>query len=173
MRTMLLLIVMAALAAPVVALAESAPTPASAANQLCQQSKATLGANFASTYGTNANKSNAFGKCVSQNAKNAQNAVDNASKACTAEQTADPAAFATKYGSNGKPGSDGAAKNAFGKCVSSKTHDSVAAAAAAAAPSAAKACKADRKADPTAFATKYGKEANAFGKCVAARAKTK
>jgi hypothetical protein len=172
MRTMLLLLVMAALAAPVVALADTAPTPASAANQLCQQSKTTLGANFASTYGTNANKSNAFGKCVSQNAKNAQNAVENASKACTAEQTADPAAFAKKYGSNGKPGSEGAAKNAFGKCVSNSTHASVVAAAAAA-PSAAKSCKADRKADPAAFATKYGKGANAFGKCVAAHAKTK
>jgi hypothetical protein len=172
MRTMLLLLVTAALAAPVVALADTAPTPTSAANQLCQQSKTTLGANFAPTYGTNPNKSNAFGKCVSQNAKNAQNAVDNASKACTAEQTADPAAFATKYGSNGKPGSEGAAKNAFGKCVSSKTHASIAAAAANA-PSAAKSCKADRKADPTAFATKYGKGANAFGKCVAAHAKTK
>ena len=172
MRTMLLLLVMAALAAPVAALAETAPTPASAANQLCQQSKTTLGANFTSTYGTNANMSNAFGKCVSQNAKTAQNAVDNAPKACTAEQTADPTAFAKKYGSNGKPGSDGAAKNAFGKCVSSATHATVVAAAASA-PSAAKSCKADRKTDPTAFATKYGKGANAFGKCVAARAKTK
>ena len=43
MRTMFFLLVMAALAAPVVALAEAAPTPASTANQLCQQSKTTLG----------------------------------------------------------------------------------------------------------------------------------
>ena len=67
MRTMFFLLVMAALAAPVVALAEAAPTPASTANQLCQQSKTTLGAESCAgtTYGTNANKSNAFGKCVS------------------------------------------------------------------------------------------------------------
>ena len=57
---------------------------------------------FKLLYGTNANKSNAFGKCVSklahQNAKNQTNAAAQ----CRAERDADPAAFAAKYGTGKK-----------------------------------------------------------------------
>ena len=71
---------------------------------------------FAQKYGTNENKSNAFGKCVSGKVR-AESADDredtlNAAQTCMAERgtTAETrAAFIAKYG--GK-------RNAFGKCVS-------------------------------------------------------
>jgi hypothetical protein len=83
---------------------------------------------FATTYGTNANKHNAFGKCVSQKAKAKEKAADeqdaqdaaefkNAAKQCDSERTDDAAAFAEKYGTNENN------RNAFGKCVSSKASD--------------------------------------------------
>jgi hypothetical protein len=171
---MLCLVAIAALALPVAAaMADTAaPTVATEASQICKQQKLSLGADFAKTYGTNASKSNAFGKCVAKNAQNAQAALTNAAKACKTEQTADPAAFATKYGANGKAGTSGAAKDAFGKCVSAKAK-AAAAAAGAAAPAAAKQCRTDAKADPAAYAQKYGTGHDAFGKCVAGKSKAK
>jgi hypothetical protein len=88
----------------------------------------TTRAAFREKYGTNANKSNAFGKCVSQKAKAkraAQDAKDaedaeefkNAAKACDDERgdtNESRKAFEAKYGKNGNK------KNAFGKCVSQK-----------------------------------------------------
>jgi hypothetical protein len=83
---------------------------------------------FATTYGTNGNKRNAFGKCVSKKAKEKEHVADeqdaqeaaefkNAAKECDAERTADSAAFADKYGTNEND------RNAFGKCVSSKASE--------------------------------------------------
>jgi len=83
---------------------------------------------FQDKYGTNGNKKNAFGKCVSQKAKakakkqdkeDAAAAVEfkNAAKACDDERSADEKAFGDKYGTNANK------KNAFGKCVSQKTHE--------------------------------------------------
>ncbi len=81
---------------------------------------------FRQKYGTNANKKNAFGKCVSQKAK-AKRAEQDAEDAAEAEARVDAAqtcdaergataqsekAFTDKYGTNGNK------KNAFGKCVS-------------------------------------------------------
>ena len=73
-KTIVGVIAMCSLLLPVAAVAAdgAAPAPSTVANQICKQEQVTLGANFKSTYGTNANKSNAFGKCVSKNAKNAQ-----------------------------------------------------------------------------------------------------
>jgi hypothetical protein len=146
--TVLSLIAAAALMAPIAALADATPSTSSAANQFCKAQQTTLGANFSSTYRT-------FGKCVSANTKNALNAIDNASKACAAERTANPAAFT--------------AKNAFGKCVAAKVSQA-AKNAASKAPSALKQCKAARKNDPAGFA-KWGTGADALGKCVSATAK--
>jgi hypothetical protein len=166
-KTILAVVATCALLLPLAAMAaDGAPAPSTVASQICKQEKVTLGANFNSTYGTNADKSNAFGKCVSKNAKNAQAAVANASKACTTEQAADAAAFAAKYGKNEHD------KNAFGKCVSTKAKEA-ANARAAAAPSAAKSCKAAAKADATAYGAKYGTGKDALGKCVAATSKSK
>jgi hypothetical protein len=149
MRTLILtLIAAAALLAPVAALAGPTPTTSSAANQFCKQQQTTLGTSFATTYKT-------FGKCVSANTKNALNAISNASKACSAERTANPSAFS--------------AKNAFGKCVSAKVSQA-AKNAASKAPSALKQCKALRKSDASGFAAKYP-GADGLGKCVSATAK--
>ena len=78
---------------------------------------------FKEKYGTNANKANAFGKCVSGMVKTLEAQADeqeaeaekNAAKQCKAERgtTAQSiAAFKEKYGTNKNKA------NAFGKCVS-------------------------------------------------------
>jgi hypothetical protein len=83
---------------------------------------------FRQKYGTNENKSNAFGKCVSgkakakraeQDAADAEAAAEfkNAAKECDSERgdtEETRKAFEAKYGKNGNK------KNAFGKCVSQK-----------------------------------------------------
>ena len=85
MRKFMLLFSLVALAVPVAAFADTSPTPAQTANAMCAAAKTAMGTSFATTYGTNASKSNAFGKCVSSHAKSAQNAVTNASKSCKAQ----------------------------------------------------------------------------------------
>jgi hypothetical protein len=69
------------------------------------------GKTFTQYYGTNADGSNAFGRCVSSTANadsHAQGqAVVNAARSCQTELKANPAAFKTKYGT-------------FGKCVAAK-----------------------------------------------------
>jgi len=132
-------------------------------------------ATFRHTYGTNKNRRNAFGKCVSkrQHATDAATAEGkrNAAKDCKAEESLDPAAFAKKYGTGKNQ------RNAYGKCVSQSAKAKTAEAVADevdADVSAAKACKAERKTDPDAFRVKYGtnrNKRNAFGKCVSAQAK--
>lgn len=84
---------------------------------------------FADKYGTNKNGRNALGKCVSAQAKAKKAEMDaedeqaaaefkNAAKECASERTTmGEEAFAAKYGTNRNR------RNAFGKCVSSKTHD--------------------------------------------------
>jgi hypothetical protein len=118
-----------ALAVPAIAQADDT-TPATAkttAEKLCRAERGTTDATkaaFAQKYGTNKNKKNAFGKCVSKTAA-AQKRQDDtaaedatevkAAKACSTERgtTAESlAAFAQKYGTNKTK------SNAFGKCVS-------------------------------------------------------
>lgn len=71
---------------------------------------------FRQKYGTNANKANAFGKCVSALSKKLEEheeAEENAAKKCKAERTRiGVPAFKEKYGTNPNKA------NAFGKCVS-------------------------------------------------------
>ena|SRR5690242_3213695 len=171
-RTMLA-VAAAALLVPMAALAEgTTPAPSTVASQVCSQLRTSMGTNFAATYGTNSNKSNAFGQCVARQTKTAQTTVDNALQACKAEQAKDPAAFDAKYGTNGKSDSKGAKQNALGKCVSAAVKQTTTAQAQAIT-KAAKSCKAALKSNPADFASKYGTKANAFGKCVAALSKTK
>jgi hypothetical protein len=166
----------ALLALAVPAMAPADDTPASNAAKTCKAIRTAAGtANFKAAYGTNKNKSNAFGKCVSAQSKVEKSAAGKSSATCKAEQ-ADPnfaaahggKTFAEFYGT-GKKG-----KNAFGKCVSShaKTANE---AETAAKVNAAKACKAERKSlGAAAFAAKYGtnkNKKNAFGKCVSKLAK--
>jgi opacity protein-like surface antigen len=66
------------------------------------------------------------------------------------------------------------AKNAFGKCVSSKTKENRTETAQSeqhAQTNAAKTCKAQRKNDSAGFAQQWGTKRNAFGKCVSTTAK--
>jgi len=175
-----LVVALGAMAFAIPALADDTTTTTTTttptAQQQCRTERAQMGkATFASTYGTNKNKSNAYGKCVSKRAQATSTAQDqattNAAKTCKAERAADPAAFQTKYGT-GKNG-----KNAYGKCVS-QTAKAAAAAKVAdetkADVSAAKTCKAERAQDAAAFKAKYGtnkNKSNAFGKCVSKTAK--
>jgi hypothetical protein len=100
------------------------------ASRDCRAERETLGDEaFGTKYGTNANKRNAFGKCVSQNARENEEAADeqdqeeatafkNAAKECDAErETLGDEAFGTKYGTNANK------RNAFGKCVSQKSRE--------------------------------------------------
>ncbi|MEA2450134.1 MAG: hypothetical protein QOG63_2066 [Thermoleophilaceae bacterium] len=83
---------------------------------------------FAEQYGTGKKGKNAYGKCVSQHAKADEQAQEqqdaqqdddqvSAAQQCKDERKADPAAFAAQYGTNANK------RNAYGKCVSQKTHE--------------------------------------------------
>jgi hypothetical protein len=89
------------------------------ASKSCKAERATNPEAFETKYGTNPNKANAFGKCVSGKAKKAGESADAdearenaAAKTCKAERASNPEAFKTKYGTNANKA------NAFGKCVS-------------------------------------------------------
>ena len=168
------------LAAPAVAgAADTTPTTPSAQQQ-CRTERDQMGVEvFRATYGTNHNKRNAFGKCVSERkhaTKQARKAArSSAAQSCTAEQAADPAAFALKYGKSGKHGNKD--KQAHRRCISQQAGAKTAATVdqqVTADVNAAQSCKTERDADPAAFEAKYGtnhSKRNAFGKCVSAQAK--
>ena len=88
------------------------------AAQECFAERAADADAFRERYGQNANKRNAFGKCVSTLAKKelAEEVLEtlNAALECKAERAEDPDAFREKYGTNANK------SNAFGKCVSGK-----------------------------------------------------
>ena len=96
----------------------------SEAEKACNAERNSLGVEaFGKKYGTNHNKRNAFGKCVSGKSKGMKDDKDEkdedsgaAAKACKAERASiGLEAFAKKYGTNHN------LKNAFGKCVSGKS----------------------------------------------------
>ena len=138
---------------------------------------------FKQKYGTNANKSNAFGKCVSRTSREEEQqreeARENAAQQCKAERgtsVESRAAFAAKYGTNANK------NNAFGKCVSQKAKAEKAEMDAEDQQeiedrqNAAKQCDLERgetAESREAFRLKYGTNANksnAFGKCVSQKA---
>jgi hypothetical protein len=169
MRKLILISVTALLAVPALAVASTPPSPAdqAAAVKQCTTERTANPAAFKLLYGTNASKSNAFGKCVSKLAQQNEQNRSNAAAQCRTERSADPVAFATKYGTGPNH------MNAFGNCVSTKAK-AAAAAQVQATINAAKACWTERKADPAAFKAKYGTNANksnAFGKCVSGKVK--
>jgi len=149
-------------------------TPSDKANgaRACKALKTSMGAMFNATYGTNASKSNAMGKCVSAWTRAEHQNRHEAQAACRAEQadtnfaaTHDGKTFAQFYGV-GKQG-----RNALQRCVQA-TQKTESAAERRATVKAAKQCKAERGTlGTTAFTAKYGTKANAFGKCVSAGAK--
>jgi hypothetical protein len=171
MKPLMFLAVIAALVAPVAAVASGAPTPASTANKLCKATQTAMGAKlFSQTYGANA-----FGKCVSKSAATAKADVANAAKTCKAQQA--DANFAAAHSGKtfdqfyGNAKSKSADANAYGKCVSQAVSSSVAAQAKTTT-AAAKTCNAALKANAAGFAATYGNDRNAFGKCVVATAKS-
>jgi hypothetical protein len=169
MRKLVYLCLTAALAIPAWAVAGTpGPSDRAAAVKQCTTERTAMGVpSFKLLYGTNANRSNAFGKCVSKLAQQNVTNRSNAASQCRTERTADPAAFAAKYGTGKKHA------NAFGNCVS-QTAKAAAAKQQSARVNAAKTCWTERKADPAAFKAHYGTNANksnAFGKCVSSKVK--
>jgi hypothetical protein len=171
--------------APAAASAKDHPAKTSA-SKFCKQLAAASGGKHSETYAAavrtlfpDARKvtaRNAYGKCVSaktrenetETAQAAQQAQKNAAKTCKEQRSTDPAGFATQWGSK---------KNAYGKCVSATARaqqqqaQDAQQAEDASTLNAAKTCKAQRKSDPSGFATQWGTRRNAFGKCVSATAK--
>ena len=116
------LLAAAALVLPATAYADQGNSSKSPAQQ-CRAERTANPTGFKEKYGTNHNKSNAFGKCVSQKAKEHEDGDDNdgdnrdnAAELCRAERSKDAAAFKEKYGTNHNKA------NAFGKCVSATAH---------------------------------------------------
>ena len=166
MRKLIILLCTIGLCLPAFALAD---TGSPSAQQQCAAERTAMGADaFKALYGTNGNKANGFGKCVSKRASANSQAQSNAAAQCRAERTQIGAdAFTEKYGTNRNN------KNAFGKCVSGKAK-AAETAEVKATDNAAKACWSERQADAAAFKTKYGtgpNGSNAFGKCVSGKVK--
>jgi len=159
------LLVVLAFAAVPAAFADNGPSPSARASALCKQQRVAMGTTaFKSLYGGSAN---AYGRCVSKLTETVKGENANAAKQCAAERA--DTSFADSH--DGKTfvqfyGSGPHGKNAFGKCVSTKTQtqqEDLQQSTIAA----AKACKAERtQMGATAFTKKYGGRANAFGKCV-------
>ena len=132
---------------------------AQAAKKLCVQQKNADKAAFEAVWGKNAMRD-----CKRAARGEVEEATQNASQECRAEQEADPALFAATYGSK---------KNAFGKCVSQKAKADLAEEVTEF-KNAAKECRAEQEADPAAFQETYGtngNKKNAFGKCVSGKVK--
>jgi hypothetical protein len=193
-RAILALGLSAAFAVPAMA-AEPNETDKSNAARECSKLREGMGkTNFAQTFGTNSNRSNAYGKCVSrfarEEAAEREAARKNAAKQCKAERedanfaaSHDGKSFAQFYGTGPKR------KNAYGKCVSAKAKQNKQKSDKADEErderliNAAKACRTEQK-DPD-FASEHGGKSfrefygtnengrNAFGKCVSKKARAR
>lgn len=132
------------------AAAENQATPNPA--QTCRAARTAMGvAAFDQLYGTNANKSNAFGKCVSKTARAQTSNEVNAASQCRSDSSV----------------TSSTAPNAFGKCVAAKSQAASAQQEQATA-NAAKACYTELKSTgASAFKAKY----KTFGRCVSQHAK--
>ena len=101
---------MAACVAKAVPAAEEAAKNAAKA---CKDERAAGADAFAEKYGTNKNKRNAYGKCVSQKVQETTDETTeervNAARTCKAQRKDDKAGFEAEWGTK---------RNAFGKCVS-------------------------------------------------------
>jgi hypothetical protein len=162
----LLAISITALLLPASALAENSQ---SSAAQTCRAQRAQLGAaTFAATYGTNADRSNAFGNCVNRQVQRENAIRHDALKACQEEQ-ADLTFAASHGGKTFEQYYGGGKNNALRNCVAAKTQAAVAHQSQQTVNS-AQLCRAQRNAMGTRdFGLLYGtgkKRANAFGRCV-------
>jgi hypothetical protein len=173
----------AVLAVPAVAAGKPTKTDKTNAARECRTERGDTALEreaFRAKYGTNHNKKNAFGKCVSRRsrdeARERRAAAKNAAQECKDERALDVDAFNQKYGTNKNK------KNAFGKCVSGKAKENEAEADRKdkalfrAEHRAAKDCAEERdNIGRQDFADKYGtnrNKRNAFGKCVSKLARS-
>jgi hypothetical protein len=175
-RAWIAVVAVAVLAMPGVALAhgddgsKSSPHNRSKA---CKALRAQMGPDlFRDTYGTNHNRRNAHGKCVSRHRHVMKKLVKQAVSECKALQAA--ARFRHFDREHGKQWGDGkraekrAERRAFRECVKEKLR-ALLAERRAAFEAAAKSCDAERTADPAAFGEKYGRgkhRRHAFFRCV-------
>jgi len=175
MRKFMILAATAACAIPAAAAADPPSSSTPNPSQTCSAERTRIGqVAFGQLYGTNANRANAFGKCVAKQAALQRGDAARASARCRAEQ--DDANFAATHG--GKTftqfyGTNANGRNAFGKCVSGKARAANDARQRTEV-NAARACRAEQLAGPAAFRVKYGTNANksnAFGRCVSAKAR--
>jgi hypothetical protein len=186
MRLGIGLVLVAALAMPTTASAEVSPNDFKNAAKYCKALRAEIGVDaFRDRFGSNDNKRNAFGKCVSKQRKGKNGLVRVSRAECNAEYAADPAAFLVRYGepaASRRPDDPGSqrpekarpdkpsreVKEALARCVRAKVKALVAERIEAL-KNAAQTCKEERAADPAAFRAEYGSnhnKRNAFGKCV-------
>ena len=162
-QTLIVLTAALALALPATALAGNTSTSDPNASQTCKTLRDKMGTSaFEAAYGTNTNKSNAFGKCVSKMSSAQKADRTSANSKCKTEQS--DANFAATHG--GKTfaqfyGTDAALANAFGQCVSAKAK-AAGQTQLQATVSAAKTCRGEMNANRAAFKTKY----RTFGRCV-------
>jgi hypothetical protein len=159
------------LSAGVATAAADATNPTAVAAKQCNAQKKADPAAFEAAWGDKHTMQN----CKKATAPEAEDTVQNASQECRAERELDPVGFQTTYGTNGADTGNGKGdgKNAFGKCVSSKSNAAVEEAVTEF-KNAAKECRAERTADPAAFTATYGtngNKKNAFGKCVSSKVK--
>src|SRR5919199_1564799 len=147
MKRLIICVALAALLAPVAATAADPPAQAQAnAARACKALRTSMGsAAFNRAFGANASDRNAYGKCVSRLAKLEQQNIDSGNSTCQAEQadatfaaTHDGKTFGEYYGTNAND------KNAFGKCVSTKSQSSSDAEQTSSTLNPAQACKALR-----------------------------
>ena len=159
-RFTIFLVAVAALTVPSVASAAVSPADYKNAAKFCKALRAEMGPDaFKQTFGTNKNKRNAFGKCVSKEARKLDNLHAQAVKQCKAATQSVPPADTPGKGDD---------KRSLRDCVK-QTLRELKTAHADAIENAAKQCKTERTADPVAFRDKYGtneNKSNAFGKCV-------
>ena len=132
-------------------------------SQACKALRAQMGAElFRETYGTNRNKRNAHGKCVSQHRRPFRGLIAQAVRECKAQL--EPAAKQSRH----FKGDRRDARRAFRQCVKDRFR-ALLAERRAALEAAAKSCDAERTADPAAFRDKYGRgehKRHAFFRCV-------
>jgi hypothetical protein len=120
-KVLAMCVLLVALAVPVALAADPTPADFKNAAKYCKAVRESKGLEaFGTQYGTNANKKNAFGKCVSQTAKakatKREAADDDAAEAkatadCKKQQAADAAKFAKDYKNFGQCVKAGQAKN--------------------------------------------------------------
>ena len=165
MRKTLIVAAFALVAMPGSALAaDSTPTPAQLAKQACKTEKSEMGTRlFKTTYAAKST-ARAMEACAAKRGPVVAADAKNAAHECKDERDANATTFAEQYGT-GKNN-----KNAFGKCVSSKTREATDEETEDRV-NAATTCKTLRMSDKAKFETDYGTKKNAFGKCVSATAK--